>query len=62
MLRRVRSPWVTASQSLGFIPGAIVVLFAILGVVLVEIDGHVDLDGVQFVFRGTDRQRARCCP
>ena len=44
--------WLKVSSNLGVIPGIIVVLFAALGVGLVELDGHLDLNGVQFVFRG----------
>lgn len=40
------------SQNLGVIPGVIVVLFAALGIGLVELDQRLDLDGVQVVFRG----------
>ena len=52
MVNRAKALWLNVSQSLGFIPGFIVVLFAVLGIVLVEIDGNVDLDGVQVVFQG----------
>ena len=52
MLNRVRSAWRRLSQSLGFVPGVIVAVFGVLGIVLVEIDGHIDLDGVEFVFKG----------
>lgn len=40
------------SHSLGAIPGFIVFLFGVVGVVLVEVDRHVDLDRVQWVFNG----------
>ena len=52
MLNRAKGLWLNLSQSLGFIPGLIVLLFGILGVVLVEIDGHLNLEGVQVVFKG----------
>ncbi len=52
MVNRAKSLWVNLSQSIGFIPGLIVVTFGILGVVLVEIDGQVDLTGVEVVFKG----------
>ncbi len=52
MLNRVKGLRLNLSQSLGFIPGFIVLLFGVLGIVLVELDGHLDLDGVQFVFKG----------
>jgi uncharacterized membrane protein len=40
------------SHSLGFIPGLITVVFAALGIVLVEIDRGLDLTGVTWVFQG----------
>ena len=52
MANRAKSLWLNMSHSLGVIPGVIVLLFAALGVGLVELDGHLDLNGVQFVFRG----------
>lgn len=52
MSNRARSLRINLSQNLGVIPGLIVVLFAVLGVALVEIDKHVDLDGVAVVFQG----------
>ena len=52
MAGRTRSLWRNLSQSLGFVPGVTVVLFATLGIVLVEIDGQLDLTGNQVVFRG----------
>jgi uncharacterized membrane protein len=52
MVNRAKSLWLNLSQSLGFVPGVIVLVFALLGVALVEIDGHVDLNGVEFVFQG----------
>jgi hypothetical protein len=33
-------------QSPGSLPGLIVLAFAIIGIVLVELDGHLDLSGV----------------
>ena len=52
MINRATRAWLRVSQSLGFVPGLIVVVFAVLGIVLVEVDGRIDLDGVQFVFKG----------
>lgn len=52
MANRAKGLWLKLSHNLGVIPGFIVVLFAALGVGLVELDGHVDLNGVQVVFRG----------
>ena len=52
MVNRAKRLWLNLSQSLGFIPGLVVLTFAILGVVLVEIDGQVDLTGVEVVFKG----------
>lgn len=52
MVSRLKSLWPNLSQSLGFIPGFIVLIFAILGVALVEIDAHVDLEGTRYVFNG----------
>ena len=49
---RAKALWLNLSQSLGFIPGLIVLTFGILGVVLVEIDEQVDLTGVEVVFKG----------
>ena len=52
MAGRARSLWLNLQQSLGFVPGVIVVLFGALGIVLVEIDGQIDLTGNPVVFRG----------
>ncbi len=52
MLSRAKSLWPNLSQSLGFIPGVIVLAFGVLGIVLVQIDGQVDLEGVELVFKG----------
>ena len=52
VLNRAKGLWLNISQSLGFVPGVIVATFALLGIVLVEIDGQVDLTGVQVVFKG----------
>jgi uncharacterized membrane protein len=49
---RLRSLWPRLSQNLAFVPGVIVAVFAVLGIVLVQVDGHVDLDGSEFVFKG----------
>ncbi len=45
-------------QNLAFIPGLIVAVFVVAGIVLVEIDNHLNLDGVSYVFRG-DASAAR---
>jgi uncharacterized membrane protein len=58
MLARVRALWPNVSQSLAFIPAAIVVVFAATGIALVEVDTRVDLRGVDLVFRG-DASAAR---
>ena len=52
MVNRVKSAWLGLSQSLGFVPGVIVVTFGVLGIVLVEIDARIDLNDVEWVFRG----------
>lgn len=52
ILNRAKNRWLNLSQSLGFFPGLIVVIFAGLGIVLVEVDRHVNLDRVSFVFNG----------
>jgi uncharacterized membrane protein len=44
--------WLNVTQSLGFIPGLITVLFAALGIVLVEVDRGLDLARVTWVFQG----------
>ncbi len=40
------------SQSLGFVPGVLVVVFAAAGIALVEVDQAVDLSGSEWVFKG----------
>lgn len=52
MVGRAAHLWRNLSQSLGFVPGLIVAAFAALGIVLVELDGQIDLTGVQVVFKG----------
>ncbi len=52
MADRVKGLWLNLSQNLGVIPGFVMLLFAGLGVGLVEVDRHIDLDGVQWVFNG----------
>ena len=52
MINRAKSLWLNLSQSLGFVPGVIVLVFGALGIVLVEIDEQLDLEGVQVVFKG----------
>lgn len=54
MLTRAKAIWPNLSQSLGFLPGLIVVLFAVLAVSLVEVDRNVDTTGVGFIFQGDD--------
>ena len=52
MVNRAKSLWLNLSKSLGFIPGLIVLIFAALGIALVELDKSLDLDGVAWVFAG----------
>ena len=52
MINRLKSRWLNLMQSLGFVPSMIVLLFAVLGIALVEVDNHLDLSGVKFVFEG----------
>lgn len=52
MRRRVKGLWLDLSHSLGAIPGLIVLAFAVLGVVLVEVDRRVDLERARWVFNG----------
>ena len=52
MINRLKSRWLNLMQSLGFVPSMIVLLFAVLGIALVEVDNHLDLGGVKFVFEG----------
>ncbi len=47
-MRRLR----VLTQSFGAVPGVIVSLFAILGIVLVELDRTLELGGTRFVFQG----------
>ncbi len=54
MLDRAKRVWPNLSQNLGFIPGLIVAAFALVGIVLVQVDGSLDLDGVDFVFQGNE--------
>ncbi len=51
-VRALTARWNDVKQSLGFVPGALVAIFAVLGIVMVEIDRSLDLDGVRFVFAG----------
>jgi uncharacterized membrane protein len=51
------SGWLKARRadlvhSLGLVPAVMVVVFAALGIGLVELDGSLDLEGVRFVFAG----------
>lgn len=52
MLNRAKALLRNLSQSLGFVPGVVVVLFAVLGIVLVEVDGSFDSTGVSYLFQG----------
>ncbi len=52
MLNRARGFWLELSRSLVFLPGLIVAAFAVLGIVLVEVDAAIDLTGVEVVFKG----------
>lgn len=52
MIARPFALWRRVSQNLAVVPGLIVVFFALLGIGLVELDGQLDLNGVQVVFRG----------
>ncbi len=52
MVNRVRGVWLNLTQSLGFLPGLIVAAFTVLGFVLVEVDGQIDLEGTVIVFQG----------
>jgi uncharacterized membrane protein len=47
-MRRLRA----LTQSFGAVPGVIVSLFAILGIVIVELDRTLEVGGTQFVFQG----------
>ena len=49
---RAKSRATQLSKSLGFVPGVMVAIFGILGIVLVEIDKQLELDGVAWVFAG----------
>ena len=52
MLNRLRNRWLNLTQSLGFVPFLVAGLFTLLGLVLVEVDKHVDLSKVKWVFTG----------
>jgi uncharacterized membrane protein len=56
--RGIGNRWRNLLQNLAFVPGVIVVAFIVAGIALVEIDNHVDLDGVRYVFQG-DASAAR---
>jgi uncharacterized membrane protein len=49
---RIRTLWLNLLQSLGFVPGLITAVFAALGIVLVEIDRGIDVEGIAWVFQG----------
>ena len=50
MVRRIRSQWLDLSQNLWFIPGLIIVVFAALGIGLVQLDEHLELEGLTGIF------------
>ena len=52
MVNRAKNFWLNLTQTLGFVPAAVVFLFAALGIGLVDLDGHLQLDGAEFVFKG----------
>ncbi|WP_372790627.1 DUF2254 domain-containing protein [Paraconexibacter sp.] len=52
MVNRAKNVWLNVSGSLGFVPGLIVIAFGVLGIVMVEIDKDLDLDGASAVFAG----------
>lgn len=58
MINRTKNLSARLSQSLGFVPGVVVLLFAAMGILVVEVDHRVDLDGVGYVFQG-DESAAR---
>ena len=59
MVNRVKSMWLNLWQSLWFLPGLIVLAFAILGIELVKRDGHHEVS-VHGVVEGWGRhQRSR---
>ncbi len=57
---RAKGLWLNLRQSLGFVPGVIVAVFTVLGVVLVELDGAIDLEGTALVFGATARRPGPC--
>ena len=52
MTNRAKNLWLNVSGSLGFVPGLMVVVFAVLGIVLVEVDKALDLDGASWCSQG----------
>ncbi len=52
VLRRVKSLWRDFSQNLWFIPGLIIVVFTALGLGLVQLDEHLDLESLEVIFQG----------
>ncbi|MEP6954577.1 MAG: DUF2254 domain-containing protein, partial [Solirubrobacteraceae bacterium] len=58
MVNRLKRLWPDLSQSLAFVPGVVVLAFAVLGLALVEVDRHVDLAGGRVLFEG-DTSAAR---
>ena len=47
MVNRARGFWLNLTHALGFVPAAVVLVFASLGVGLVQLDGHLRLEGVE---------------
>ena len=54
MPKRLKALWPNLSQNLAFIPGLIIAAFALVGIILVQVDGQLDLDGVEYVFKGNE--------
>ncbi len=52
MAGRVRRLWRELPQSLGFVPGVLVFVFAAAGVAVVELDKSLALSGTEWVFQG----------
>lgn len=58
MVNRLKRVWPDLSQSLAFVPGVVVLVFAVLGAGLVEVDRHLSLTGGRVLFEG-DTSAAR---
>ena len=52
VVSRTKGLWLNLSGSLGFIPGVLIVVFAILGIGLVEVDRSLDISSGRLVFAG----------